>query len=61
MYWINTNDGNRYTITGKANKSVVVHGITGYKIEVTITLGCGTVLDGQMNLIEFIDMMEVEA
>lgn len=57
MYWINTNDG-RYTITGKANREVKVHGIDGHTIKVTITLGCGIVLDGRMNLNDFIDMME---
>lgn len=57
MYWIDTEDG-RYTITGNANKEVIVHGINGFKITVSIELGCGTVVDGDMNLIEFIDMME---
>lgn len=59
MYWIDIKDDGRYTITGKANKEVIVHGIDGHSIEVTITLGCGAVLNGTMNLIEFIDMMEV--
>lgn len=59
MYWIELNDGNRYTITGKANKSVLVHSIDGQTVNVTIELGCGAILDGKMNLTEFIDMMEV--
>ena len=57
MYWIDTNDG-RYTITGKTNREVKVHGVCGHTISVTIELGCGTVLDGNMCLIDFIDMME---
>ena len=58
MYWIDEEDGNRYTITGNANKEVVVHSIDGHVIKVTITLGGGAVLNGNMNLIEFIDMMD---
>lgn len=61
MYWIDTDDCGRCTITGNANKSVVVHGIDGHTIQVSITLDCGSVIDGRMNLIEFIDMMEVKA
>lgn len=58
MYWIDLDNGDRCTITGNANKSVTVHGIDGHTIEVTIELGCGAILNGKMNLIEFIDMME---
>lgn len=58
MYWIDVENDGRYTITGKANKSVLVHGIDGHTIKVTIELGCGEILKGNMNLIEFIDMME---
>ena len=59
MYWIDSKEYGRGTITGKQNKSVMVHGITGHTIEVTVELNCGMVLHGNMNLIEFIDMMEV--
>ena len=59
MFWIDTKDG-RYTITGKANREIKVHGICDKSITVTITLNGGAVIDGKMNLNEFINMITVD-
>jgi len=60
MYWIVEN-GIYYTITGKANKQVTVHSIKECTVNLTVELNCGIIIDGQMNLNEFINMMEVES